>query len=99
MLLLAALCGAHVADAAQFTETIDSGWVDRWTHSSADKYTGKFVAEAPPGLSDVALKVRAAAPAPALSASFSGTRHCTYLCQIYPLRYASDAQRAGRVRV
>lgn len=61
VLLLAALCGAHFIDAATFTETIDISWVDRWTHSSADKYTGKFVAEAPPGLSDVALKVRPAA--------------------------------------
>lgn len=62
VLLLAALCGSHFIDAATFTETIDSSWEDRWTHSSDKKYNGKFVAEAPPGLSDVALKVCPAAP-------------------------------------
>jgi len=47
------------AEAASFTETIDSTWADRWTHSTAEKYNGKFVAEAPPGLPDeLALKVR-----------------------------------------
>ena len=68
MLLLVALCGAHVAHAAQFTETIDSGWADRWTHSSAEKYTGKFVAESPPGFLDVALKVRVRRHLPPLAA-------------------------------
>ena len=55
--LLAALLAC--AEAASFTETIDSTWADRWTHSTAEKYNGKFVAEAPPGLPDeLALKVR-----------------------------------------
>ena len=55
--LLITLLGC--AEAASFTETIDSTWADRWTHSTAEKYNGKFVAEAPPGLPDeLALKVR-----------------------------------------
>lgn len=45
------------ASAASFTESIDSTWADRWHHSSLEKYNGKFVAEAPPGSEDVALKV------------------------------------------
>ena len=47
------------AEAASWTESIDSTWADRWTHSTAEKYNGRFVAEAPPGLPDeLALKVR-----------------------------------------
>lgn len=45
------------ASAASFTESIDSTWATRWTHSSEEKYNGKFVAEAPPGSQDTALKV------------------------------------------
>lgn len=45
------------ASAASFTESIDSSWATRWTHSSEEKYNGKFVAEAPPGSQDVGLKV------------------------------------------
>ena len=62
VLLLAAFCRSHFVNAVTFTETIDSSWQERWTHSSDAKYSGKFVAEAPPGLSDVALKVCPAAP-------------------------------------
>lgn len=94
VLLLAALCGAHFIEAATFTETIDSSWVDRWTHSSAEKYTGKFVAEAPPGLSDVALKV---CPAARVSASSGIIAPFPCMYQILPQRYASDVRDGVRV--
>lgn len=55
--LASVLLLAHGADAAAFTESIDSSWADRWTHSTQEKYNGKFAAEAPEGSEDVALKV------------------------------------------
>lgn len=55
---LAAIALVSSANAASFTESFDSSFKERWTHSSAEKYNGQFAAEAPKGLSDVALKVR-----------------------------------------
>jgi calnexin len=55
--VLAALLLVSHAQCASFTESFDSSFTERWTHSSAEKYNGKFAAEAPKGLSDVALKV------------------------------------------
>ena len=51
------LCWYRPHSPASFTESIDSTWADRWHHSSLEKYNGRFVAEAPPGSQDVALKV------------------------------------------
>jgi hypothetical protein len=39
-------------------ETFDADWTSRWTHSSQDKYTGRFKTDVPPGLESPALKVR-----------------------------------------
>ena len=56
-LCLAAVLLIVSADAAAFTESIDASWANRWTHSTAEKYNGRFAAEAPEGSDDVALKV------------------------------------------
>ena len=44
------------ADPSLF-EDFSSGWLSRWTHSTQEKYGGKFVAETPEGLDGPALKV------------------------------------------
>jgi hypothetical protein len=60
-LLGLALCLAAVASAQAYHDKLDGDWAARWVHSEDPKYAGKFVLEAPKGLADKALKVRAKA--------------------------------------
>ncbi|KAK9811492.1 hypothetical protein WJX72_004772 [[Myrmecia] bisecta] len=52
-LFAAPVCAKEVS----FLEKFDAGWKGRWTHSGKDKYSGRFVVEAPEGSTDEALKV------------------------------------------
>jgi calnexin len=54
--VLAALVLASAVHGASFTYDFSKG-LGGWTHSSAEKYNGRFEAVAPPGASDAALKV------------------------------------------
>jgi hypothetical protein len=91
--LLVTLLGC--AEAASWTESIDSTWADRWTHSTAEKYNGKFVAEAPPGLPDeLALKVRTNSAA---LLEFLRSRTCIIIAQasVHSQSRASIFQKHG----
>ena len=56
-LLLATVPLPEAKAISDLFEDFSSGWNSRWTHSTEDKYNGKFVVEVPEGLDGAALKV------------------------------------------
>ena len=56
-LLTLAVTATLARAAVHFTEDFGAGWDERWSHSTEEKYNGKFVAEVPEGADDPALKV------------------------------------------